>query len=145
MKESTAISHTSTRKMEFIQSSKVPVSTVTPASNGKSTKPTTISLTPTSLHNKQEKSTQSLKQAPSTSKTMTSVSINKGISNNVNESKSTSIINNEGILKYYIRLLMLFICSLLFSIITFIADTCKLTNAEKFRGQRMQSYDLSLG
>ena len=78
------------------------------------------------------------------SQTSSGASISKGTSNNVKESESTSIQNNElneSISKYLMRLLLI-IYSLLLIINSFIA---KMTNFEGLTGQRMQSYDLSIG
>ena len=78
------------------------------------------------------------------SQTSSGASISKGTSNNIKESESTLIENNErneGISNYLIRLLLI-MYSLLLMINSFIA---KMTNFEGSTGQRIQSYDLSIG
>ena len=95
-----------------------------------------------------KQSTDSLQASEMTllpsSQTSSGASISKGTSNNVKESESTSIKNNElneSISKYLMRLLLI-IYSLLLIINSFIAE---MTNFEGLTGQRMQSYDLSIG
>ena len=95
-----------------------------------------------------KQSTDSLQASEMTllpsSQTSSGASITEGTSNNVKESESTSIKNNElneSISKYLMRLLLIKY-SLLLIINSFIA---KMTNFEGLTGQRMQSYDLSIG
>ena len=120
-------------------------STTSDAKSGIKSEMNVVNKSPSSISKRSTDSLQASKMTLLPSSQMSSgASISKGTPNNIKKSESTLIKNNElneGISKYLMRLLLV-IYSLLLMINSFIA---KMTNFEGSTGQRIQSYDLSIG